>query len=156
MAHTVHAIREMLATARRHGERLTATYSGLVGLVVAVVRRQKNFSQNQLAKLSGISQPTISRIEKGEADITVPQMATMCAALGTTPGVIIDVADKLRAELERGRVTVASTTGFKHATLRGWQMVALTGAVLALEPLGLLMGGAVTKLLLARKARDQR
>jgi transcriptional regulator with XRE-family HTH domain len=145
----------MLTAARRHREKYTATYSGLVGLVVAYVRRGKNFSQNELAKRSGVSQPTISRIEKGEADITMPQMAAIAAALSTTPGVIIDVADKLRAELERESVVVASTAPHKRPTERGWQMRSLTGAVLAFEPLGLVMGGAIERLLLARKSRDR-
>jgi len=157
MAHSVHTIRKMLTAASRQREKFTATYSGLVGLVVAVVRRQNNLSQNQLAKRSGVSQPTISRIEKGEADITMPQMAAISSALKTTPGVIIDVADKIRAELERERVTVASAAQDNNARPRGWQMRSLTGAVLlALDPVGVTMGGRITKLLLARKARDQR
>lgn len=48
-------------------------------------RAQAGFSQSALAERSGVSRPTISRIERGEAsDVTLDTIERLADALGTT------------------------------------------------------------------------
>jgi transcriptional regulator with XRE-family HTH domain len=144
-----------LASLRRQGHTLEASYTGLVGLVIAVLRREKGWSQNQLAKISGISQATISRIEVGEADITVPQIDAVCESLGFKASFMFDTADKLRDMLERESIDVAKRSGSdKNTPFNVGQTVAATGALLGGGPVGFLVGTILgTAVLSARKDR---
>lgn len=45
------------------------------------IRRQKGMTQQQLANLAGISQPTLARIEAGRANPTLSQLTRIMMAL---------------------------------------------------------------------------
>jgi repressor LexA len=75
-------------------------------------RRALQLSQEQLAELTGVNQPQISRWELGENDITGETLSALSRALNTTadwllglsenpfpPGVTDAVLDSLEAEL---------------------------------------------------------
>lgn len=139
-----------LASLRQQGKVLEATYTGLVGLIVAVLRREKGWSQNQLAKQSEISQPTLSRIELGEADITVPQLDALARALDCRPGLFLDLADMLREMLRERQIEVApKATGAKTAISRTGSGLPVSGALLTGGPVGFVIGTLLSTIILS-------
>ncbi len=54
------------------------------------LRKAATLSQRQLAALTGIDQSAISRIERGQRDVTVRQIKTIAKALKVPASVLID------------------------------------------------------------------
>ena len=52
-----------------------------LGKVIRVLRKQAKMSQNDLAKVCGLSQPYLSLVEKNERDIHTTSLKTICEAL---------------------------------------------------------------------------
>lgn len=52
-----------------------------LGLIIKTNRLKRNISQKDLAKLTGIDQSNISRIEKGQVNITINQLKKIASAL---------------------------------------------------------------------------
>ncbi len=66
--------------------------------IIADQREHKQFSQTQLAELSGINQAHISRIESGKSKPTMPTVFRICKALDIDPLVLADIlAQEFRA-----------------------------------------------------------
>lgn len=53
-------------------------------LKMKVARAEKDLSQEQLAKLVGVSRQTINSIEKGDYNPTINLCISICKALGKT------------------------------------------------------------------------
>ena len=51
-------------------------------------RKEKNISQRDLEKLSGVKQPVIARIEKGENSPQVNTLLKLLAAMGKTLAIV--------------------------------------------------------------------
>lgn len=72
------------------------------------LRVQKNLSQRQLAKLAGVSTPTISRMENGH-NILEDKFNGICQALGVSPrevtGVNVYSAVQARAVAKRKKAS---------------------------------------------------
>ena len=60
-----------------------------VGESVHILRELQEFSQNQLAEASGISQATISAIENDRVRLGVERAKVLARALGCHPGVLV-------------------------------------------------------------------
>lgn len=60
-----------------------------VGESVRIIRELQEFSQNQLAELTGIPQATISAIENGRVNIGVERAKTLAVALNCHPAVLV-------------------------------------------------------------------
>ena len=59
-------------------------------LRIQELREVKGWSQAELARRSGVPQPTISRLEAGSTDsINFPNLEKLAAALGCDPGYLI-------------------------------------------------------------------
>ncbi len=56
-------------------------------------RRALRLSQEQLAELTGVNQPQVSRWELGENDITGETLAALARALGTTSDWLLGLSD---------------------------------------------------------------
>ena len=111
------------------------TYNALVGYEIESFRKGMSIEQNDLADITGISQPVLSRLEKGKASITIDQLFVICEALGTYPQEIIKKAhDGVVAIRNEESIDVDTS---KKASNAG---ALLTGAAI----------GAVLTLLLAR------
>lgn len=66
--------------------------------IIADQREHKHFTQSQLAKLSGINQAHISRIESGKSKPTMPTVFRICKALDIDPLILADIlAQEFRA-----------------------------------------------------------
>jgi transcriptional regulator with XRE-family HTH domain len=60
-----------------------------VGESVRIVRELQELSQNQLARLTGISQATISAIENDRVRLGVERAKVLAGALKCHPGVLV-------------------------------------------------------------------
>lgn len=59
------------------------------GQSLKVIRELKELSQNELAKISGLPQSTISGMESGRINIGVERAKVLATALGVHPAVIV-------------------------------------------------------------------
>lgn len=113
------------------------TYNGLVGYELGKMRKDQGFDQAMISEKTGISQPVLSRLEKGKASITVDQLFVICGALGQNPADVVErVYESVNAIQRESSVQLITTKEASSAT-----GALLTGAAL----------GAVLALLLSRK-----
>lgn len=73
--------REQMEAANAHAAVLYAEHFSL-GDQLAALRRRSGLTQLDLAKVSGINQPEISRIEQGKANPTQDTLTRLGASLG--------------------------------------------------------------------------
>ena len=99
-----------------------ATYSGVLGAVLARHRDARGLTQGQLAEAVGLSQSAWSRVENGATSMTADQLALAAAALRSSPGALVADADATAASLRRRGVDVVPSRADK----------ALDGAVVVL------------------------
>ncbi|MBB6522290.1 helix-turn-helix domain-containing protein [Pseudoteredinibacter isoporae] len=69
------------------------TYNGIVGYQIEKLRDQRGYDQATLARKAGLSQPVLSRLEKGVASITMDQLFMLANALNVSPSEIIKEAE---------------------------------------------------------------
>jgi DNA-binding XRE family transcriptional regulator len=106
---------------------ITGTSSAaILGQTLALLRKHKDLTQEDMAKAMNISISSWGRIEKGETDMSVIELSNAAEILGTTPNRILD----------------AAKAGEKDARSKGLKVVAGAGAGTALA--GLLAGGGGT------------
>ncbi len=60
-----------------------------VGESVRIIREMQELSQNELAKLTGIPQPTLSAIENDRVTLGVGRAKVLAKALKCHPGVLV-------------------------------------------------------------------
>ncbi|MEQ3692779.1 MAG: helix-turn-helix transcriptional regulator [Thalassolituus sp.] len=107
------------------------TYNSLVGYELERLRRQKGVDQADLAESCGISQPVLSRLERGKAAITIDQLFIICESLAIEPFEVIANASRSVAAIEHEETLEVKSTkeaGAGTALLTG----AAVGAVLAI------------------------
>jgi DNA-binding XRE family transcriptional regulator len=63
-----------------------------LGQQIKKLRHEKNMSQSEFSRLSGIHRTYISAIEKGEKNITLISMLKIAKALNITAGEILDIS----------------------------------------------------------------
>lgn len=61
-------------------------------------RARRGLKQAELAKLTGLSVNTISRLETQEREMSVLQLIAIARGLGVSPGAFMDAAQKLGGE----------------------------------------------------------
>lgn len=111
------------------------TYRAIVGRLLQQQRKAAFPDGEKFAKLVGISQPTLSRIESGAVATSVEQLRRLAEALGTTPAQLLDQADRAAAMLPKKGVQVVES-----GEESGDVMAFLTGAALAAVLLAVLAG----------------
>ena len=72
---------------RFHKERRHAVLT--IGEAVRLTRELQELTQAELATLTGISQPTLSGIERGRVSLGVDRAKTLARALGVHPAVLL-------------------------------------------------------------------
>ena len=63
-----------------------------IGLVLHLKREERGWTQLELVKKTGISQPNLSDLEKGKQDMTLTTFLKICRALAVRPGEVLDAA----------------------------------------------------------------
>jgi len=119
------------------------TYNGLVGYVLEQRRIGLGFDQGHVAREAHMSQPVLSRLEKGKASITVDQIFVLSRVLQTTPEEVIREAQECARKFEEAEA-VQVTTSKQSDTIQKSDSKA--GAVLAGAAIGAVLG-----VLLSRK-----
>ncbi|WP_146605845.1 helix-turn-helix domain-containing protein [Micromonospora craterilacus] len=61
-----------------------------LGHRVRLLRAERGLTQRQLAEAVGISRPSLANIERGRQETSVSVLLRLAAALGVTPGVLVD------------------------------------------------------------------
>ena len=108
------------------------TYNGLVGYQLEVERKKQNMEQSELALKTGISQPALSRLEKGKSLITIDQLFVLCRELDIYPEDIISNANKGVIEINKEESIDIKTTKEAGNNLDAVLAGAAIGAVLTL------------------------
>lgn len=107
------------------------TFNSLVGYELEKHRISQGVDQAELARACGISQPVLSRLERGKAAISIDQLFVICRALGVDPDLLVAEArrsvDAIGHE-ESVEVKTTKEVGTGAALLTG----AAVGAVLAI------------------------
>ena len=75
--------------ARKGFRKARKTIEVSVGESVRIIRELQELSQNQLAKISGIPQSTISAIENDRVSLGVERAKVLARALGCHPAVLV-------------------------------------------------------------------
>lgn len=96
----------------------TASYAAIVGATIIAFRERRGLQQGSLAQAIGVSQSTVSRIERGAISISIEQLAAIAGELRTTPGELLVTADRSVEQARQrgmrvvyGRRTTALTEG---------------------------------------------
>lgn len=110
------------------------TYNSLVGYELERIRLSKGIDQSVLAELSGMSQPVLSRLERGKASISIDQLFVVCLALDVSPLKVIESASEaVEAMTQEESVQVKTTKeiGAGTALLTGAAVGAVLGILLS-------------------------
>ncbi len=74
----------------------------ILGGWLRALRKKRGCSLGHLQTLSGVDMAEIHRIEKGEQECRIQSLLRLCAALGTTPGFILDRSlESNRTEIQK-------------------------------------------------------
>lgn len=85
------------------------TYPAIVGGVLAQMRIRQSLHQQNLAQSMGITQSTLSRMEKGLSSISVEHLRLAARHLGVAPSVIINHADQAEISMHSQGIEVTAT-----------------------------------------------
>ena len=83
-----------------------ATYSAVLGVVLANLRAQKGLEQGDIADKMGLSQASYSRLENGKSAFSIDQMYQAASALGMSGNQIINEVDRYSSHLQSDGVHV--------------------------------------------------
>lgn len=82
------------------------TYPAIVGRILVNLRKAAGIGQDELAESVGITQSTLSRVERGESALTVDQLARAAKRLGGKASNILEMADNAVEELNDQGINV--------------------------------------------------
>ena len=89
--------------------RPSTTYPAIVGQVIARQRTHRGLNQAQLAAALQINQSALSKIERGSTPPSVEHLALIATYLDTTPGQLLDEADRVAHQASARGVEVLPT-----------------------------------------------
>lgn len=82
------------------------TYPAIIGRILVSRRKLIGIGQDELAESIGITQSTLSRVERGESALTVEQLARAAKRLGDKASSIVKMADDAVEELQLQGINV--------------------------------------------------
>jgi transcriptional regulator with XRE-family HTH domain len=100
-------------------------YGLVLGRVIASLRERRGLSQGELADAAGITQSTISRMERGQAQPDAFTLTRLAGALGVSVADITTFTDRA---LERSRQATLGAIGATPPKSKPWWQAALTVA----------------------------
>lgn len=84
------------------------TYSAVLGVVLASLRKERTIEQGDLAKLMGLSQASYSRLEGGKSSFSVDQMFQATLALDISGEELSQRLNNTVAQLQANGIEVVS------------------------------------------------
>ena len=84
------------------------SYSAVLGVVLATLRKQRQIEQGPMATRMGLSQASYSRLESGKSAFSVDQMYQAAAALEVSAAEIIASLENTVANLRANGIEVVS------------------------------------------------
>ena len=84
----------------------TTTYSAVLGVILASLRKEFGKEQNDIAQKMGLSQASYSRLESGKATFSVDQMYQASLALGVPDFDLMSRMNNMVGQLRRNGVEV--------------------------------------------------
>ena len=85
---------------------LGTSYAAIVGQMLKQLREHYGINQVRIADTLGVSLMTISRIEKGDTVMDVPQLIKISEVFGVDPQAFIEEAVQMRQRIEKDGYTV--------------------------------------------------
>ncbi len=110
------------------------TYNSLAGYELERIRLSKGIDQADLAAHCGMSQPVLSRLERGKAAISIDQLFVLCQALDVLPSAVIEAASQSVEVINQENTVEVKTTkeaGAGAALLTGAAIGAVLGILLS-------------------------
>jgi transcriptional regulator with XRE-family HTH domain len=110
------------------------TYNSLVGYELEKLRLKKGIDQAVLSAACGMSQPVLSRLERGKASISIDQLFILCGVLDVNPSVVVAAASNAVFAINQEDTVDVKTTkeiGAGTALLTGAAVGAVLGILLS-------------------------
>ncbi len=110
------------------------TYSSLVGYELEKLRLERGIDQAVLAAACGMSQPVLSRLERGKASISIDQLFVICQALRISAAAVVANATEAVSAIQTEETVQVKTTkevGTGAALLTGAAVGAVLGILLS-------------------------
>lgn len=76
-------------------------YALVVGAIVAQLRTRQGMTQGELASKMGVTQPTMSRIERGQVRLDAFELRSLAENFGMSTGQLTTVVDQAYARAEK-------------------------------------------------------
>jgi len=127
---------------------VAVSYPAVLGAVLLAMRKSredKGMSQAEMAEAVGLNVSTWSRIENGDAAMTIEQLVAAAAALGVKPSSILQTTEgKLDDLVAKG--IAAGSSRMELAALAAMGAIPLTGVALVglLGPVGIITAGVAS------------
>lgn len=132
--------------------------SAILGQTLALIRKENGFTQEEMAKSIGVSLSSWSRIEKGEADISVNDLRRAANYLGVRTTDIILAAEAGESDARAKGVKIidgaVSSIALASTLTGGIAGIATLGSVIPV--VGPLLGGLVGSAIGAALAKSNR
>lgn len=87
-------------------DRVVTTYGTVVGAALVALRFRVELRQRDLAAIAGVSMMSWSRVERGERDLLLEQLAAVALALHMPIDFVLNVAEEVVRRLEHRDVEV--------------------------------------------------
>jgi len=103
-------------------------YALVLGRVVGHFREQRRWSQAELAGAAGLTQPTLSRIERGQVLPDAFAMKRLAGAFGMTSAQLSEQVEQALGQTEAVARSTAPAPASKGAAKTPWWQVAVAAA----------------------------
>ena len=119
------------------------TFSAVLGVVLANLRREKGVEQGEMAQRMGVSQASYSRLESGKSSFSVDQMFLAAIALGISG---VELTQRLNNTINSLQVNgVNVVANLRGNTTQAREEGSEVGSMLIGATLGALLVGLLTK-----------
>lgn len=119
------------------------SYSAVLGVVIANLRRAQGMEQGEMARQMGLSQPSYSRLESGKSTFSVDQMCRAANVLNIALDQLVMKLSHNIEELERNGIEVRQPARGSNAQAN--KQNGEVGQLLTGAALGALLFGLLTK-----------
>ena len=120
-----------------------ATYSAVLGVVLAGLRKERGIEQGNMAERMGLSQASYSRLESGKSSFSVDQMYQAASALEVSAQELNERLNGTVTQLNSNNIAVVPQ--LRGNTIQAKEGGADVGHLLAGAALGALLFGLLSK-----------